>query len=76
MSRINPSGYGDGSRGAGLLQLAETFDNEPVIDRPQFTVLGDALVGIAVIPILCGFHVRDFRNDDSLKTGASAIHAA
>src|SRR6201997_3450205 len=33
----------------------------------MFAVLSDALVGLAVIPILCGFHVREFRNDDSLN---------
>ena len=33
----------------------------------MFAVLGDALVGLAVIPILCGFYVREFRNDDSLN---------
>jgi len=50
-----------------VLGLADTFNNESVIDRPVFAVLGDALVGLAVIPILCGFHVREFRNDDSLN---------
>src|SRR5579872_3278756 len=50
-----------------VLGLADTFNNESVIDRPAFTVLGNSLVGLAVIPILCGFHIREFRNDDSLN---------
>src|SRR6266481_5725677 len=50
-----------------ILGLADAFNNESVIDRPAFAVHGDALVGLAVIPVLCGFHVREFRNDDSLN---------
>ena len=66
-SGINRTGYGEESRRAGVLGLADAFHNESLIDRPQFAVLGDALVGLAVIPILCGFHVREFRSDDSLN---------
>src|ERR1700740_3208030 len=47
--------------------LADTFNDESVIDRPVFAVLGDVLVGLAVIPILCGFYAREFRNDHSLN---------
>src|ERR1700758_3770065 len=47
--------------------LADTFNYESVIDRPVFAVLGDVLVGLAVIPILCGFYAREFRNDHSLN---------
>src|SRR5579864_9086868 len=50
-----------------VMQLADTFNNESVIDRPVFAVLGDVLVGLAVIPILCGFYAREFRNDYSLN---------
>jgi hypothetical protein len=50
-----------------LIALADTFNNKSVIDRTVFAVLGDSLVGLAVIPILCSFHVRELRNDDSLN---------
>src|SRR6202030_3488703 len=53
--------------GPSLIALADTFNNESVIDRPVFAVLGDSLVGLVVIPILCSFNVREFRNDDSLN---------
>ena len=47
--------------------LADTLNNESVIDCPVFAVLGDALVGLAVVPILCRFHVGEFRNNDPLN---------
>jgi hypothetical protein len=50
-----------------LIALADTFNNESMIDRPVFAVRGDSLVGLAVLPILCSFHVRELRNDDSLN---------
>src|SRR5579863_191644 len=60
--------YGHWSRGSGTaLVLADAFDNESLINRAPFAVLGDALVGLAMIPILCGFHVREFRDDDTLN---------
>ena len=49
------------------LRLADTLNNESVIDCPVFAVLGSALVGLAVIPILGRFHVGEFRNDDPLN---------
>src|SRR4029077_4552158 len=48
------------------IRLVDTFNNESVIDCPLLAVLRDTLIGFAVIPILSGFHVREFRNDDSL----------
>src|SRR6266436_57660 len=48
------------------IRLVDTFNNEFVIDCPLLAVLRDTLIGFAVIPILSGFHVREFRNDDSL----------
>src|ERR1700740_1711473 len=48
-----------------VMRVADTFNNESVIDRPEFAVLGDVLVGLAVIPILWGFCARKFRNDHS-----------
>src|SRR4029077_15931712 len=48
------------------LRLADTVNNESVIDCPLLAVLRDTLIGFAVIPILGGFHGREFRNDDSL----------
>src|SRR6202040_2103137 len=50
-----------------VMQVANTFNNESVIDRPVFAVLGDVLVGLAVNPILCGFYAREFHNDHSLN---------
>src|SRR4029077_16127287 len=48
----------------------DTFNNEAVIDRPVLAVHGDILVGLAVVPILCGFHVREFREDHSINRTA------
>src|SRR5260370_1996415 len=53
--------------GMDFSPLADTFNNESVIDRPVFAVLGDVLVGLAVNPILCGFYAREFHNDHSLN---------
>src|SRR5713226_9913257 len=48
-------------------RLANTFNNEPVIDRPEFAMLGDILVGFTVVPVLRSFHVGEFRDDNSLN---------
>src|SRR4029077_15434357 len=51
----------------GFPFLADTFNNESVIDCPSLAVLRDTLIGFAVIPILSGFHVREFCYHDSLN---------
>jgi hypothetical protein len=51
----------------GSTGSADTFNDKAVIDRAVIAVSGDVLVGLAVVPILCGFHVREFRNDHSLN---------
>src|SRR4029077_16429632 len=48
------------------IRLVDTFNNESVIGCPLLAVLRDTYIAFAVIPILSGFHVREFRNDDSL----------
>src|SRR4029077_4692640 len=48
------------------IRLVDTFNNESVIRCPWLAMLRDTYIAFAVIPILSGFHVREFRNDDSL----------
>src|SRR5712691_439034 len=48
------------------LRLADTFNNESVIDCPLLTVLRDTLVCFAIVPIFRRLYVREFCYHDSL----------
>src|ERR1700739_3982668 len=48
-------------------RLADTFNNESVIDCPLLSVLRDTLVCFAIVPIFRRLYVREFCYHDSLN---------
>src|SRR4029077_20372864 len=49
------------------LRLADTFNNESVIDCPLLAVLRDTLVCFAIVPIFRRLYVREFCYHDSIN---------